>query len=89
MNASPARDTRKLPLDVATSAALPVDASGELESMVTVMAPPETLALIVGSCGNDDVEGDDPEDDDDGDVGLPPHPAIAEAMAASDMAWPE
>jgi len=51
------------------------------------MAPPDTVALMVGSCENDEEEGDD---DDVGDVGLlPPHPAIADATAASDMAWQE
>jgi hypothetical protein len=71
-----------LPLEVATSAALPVDASGELASMVTLTTPADTVALIVGSC-----EAEEPGEDDDepGDVGLPPHPATAVATAASDM----
>ena len=75
VNWSPARDTRKLPLAVAMSAALPVAASGEPASMVRVMAPFETLELMVGRLGSvlvADVEL------------LPPHPVIADAIAASD-----
>jgi hypothetical protein len=74
VNASPARETRKLPLDVATSAALPVEASGEAESMVSETTPPDTLPFTVRSAGSDELA----------DVGLPPHPAIADAIEASD-----
>jgi hypothetical protein len=80
VNASPARETRKLPLDVATSAALPVDASGELASIVIEMTPPTTVALIVRSDGSVEPP-DDPVDE----VGLPPHPVIADAIDASDI----
>jgi hypothetical protein len=36
-----------LPLDVAIRAPLPVEASGELASMVSVIAPPDTLELRI------------------------------------------
>jgi hypothetical protein len=44
---APLCDTRKLPLDVAIRAPLPVEASGELASMVSVIAPPDTLELRI------------------------------------------
>jgi hypothetical protein len=63
-----------LPLEVAMSAALPVEASGELASMVSETTLPDTLPLTVRSAGNEVLA----------DVGLPPHPVIADAMVASD-----
>jgi hypothetical protein len=47
----PVRATRKLPDADWTSAAPPTEASGELASIVNVTAPPDAVALIVGSCG--------------------------------------
>ena len=75
VNWSPARETRKLPFGVATSAALPVEASGELASMVSVMAPLDTLEFMMGRFGNVLVAEV---------VEPPPHPVSAEAAAASD-----
>ena len=58
VNASDAvRETRKLPADDCTSAALPVEASGDAASMVTVTVPLATLPLMVGSGGAETPEG--------------------------------
>ena len=67
------RATRKFPLLVCTSAALPTLASGELASTVSVIAPPATLALMVGNSGTEL-----------GDVALPPHASIIAATVASE-----
>ena len=42
-----------MPLVELTSAALPVDANGELASMVTVTVLPDTVPLTVRSAGSD------------------------------------
>ena len=69
------RATRKFPLLVCTNAALPMAASGELASTVIVIAPPATLALMVGNSGTEL-----------GDVALPPHASIIAAHATSEAA---
>src|SRR5438445_483066 len=70
-------ETRKLPLDVWTSAALPTDESGELASTLRVIVPLETLALIVESEGAVVSAL----------VGLPPHPCNRDAIDTNDAAW--
>jgi hypothetical protein len=73
---APVRVNRKLPSDVCTLAIEPVDAKGELAPTATVTVRPETVA-------DTELSGDD---DADGDVGLPPHPAApAMARKAADL----
>ena len=78
MNASCAvRATRKFPAVDCTSAAPPTDASGELESIVTVTAPLATLPPTTGRLGAAL-----------GDVALPPHACSSDPSIAAENASP-
>jgi hypothetical protein len=78
----PARDTRNLPAELCTKAALPADASGDPASIFTETALPETLAVIMGNV----VALLPPPPP--GLVGLPPppHPSISDAIVTSEIA---